>query len=392
MHPPSPAVEPQSSRPLTWHRWRDRRPITNGSIYKRQSDGRWVGSISLGTGKRKYVYGRTRADVAAKLTDALKARKDGLPSLGERQTVRDFLLEWLEAKRSSLRLRTWLRYEQFIRLHIVPGIGRIRLAKLSPQHLDSLYADRLRSGLSPASIRQLHAIVRSALSQADKWGLVQRNVARVVNPPRVIRKEIVTLSVDESRHLLHEAQGDRLEALYVLALASGMRQGELLALHWRDVDLDKAAIKVTATLQRTPEGFRFEEPKTATSRRQVELTRAAVDSLRRHRARQMEEHLRQGLSWSESALVFSNGGKPIDNAALLRRSFYPLLERADLPRIRFHDLRHTSATLLLSEGVHPKIVSEMLGHSNIAITLDLYSHVTPTMQRQAVAALDALLG
>ena len=171
-----------------------------------------------------------------------------------------------------------------------------------------------------------------------------------------------------------------------------MRQGELLALRWRDVDLDGRTLQVGATLQRTRDGFAFTEPKTASSRRPVALTRAAVDALRRHRARHLEERL-AAVVWEDNALVSANEvGRPVEAGNLLRRSFWPLLERAGLPHIRFHDLRHTVATLLLAQGTHPKIVAEMLGHSQIAVTLNLYSHVAPTMQRQAADAMDAILG
>ncbi len=368
-----------------------RRANGEGSVYKR-SDGRWAASVSVDQGRRKYFYAQTRHEVGRKLATALKARQDGLPLVAERQTVAKYLEQWLESARPSLRPKTWLRYEQLLRLHAVHEIGNVPLARLSPQHLQRLYASRLKAGLSPGSVVQLHAVLRRAFGQASRWGLVPRNVVSLVTPPRRSRREMETFSPDQAKAFLAAAEGDRLEALYVLALNTGMRQGELLALRWKDVDPDAGVLQVRATLQRTREGFVFAEPKTASSRRQVALTRSAVEALRRHRAWQIEERLRLGAAWEDGDLVFANEvGQPIEATALLRRSFYPLLERADLPRIRFHDLRHTAATLLLGQGVHPKIVSEMLGHSQIAITLDLYSHVTPTMQRQAVEALEAAL-
>ena len=169
-------------------------------------------------------------------------------------------------------------------------------------------------------------------------------------------------------------------------------KNDILNLKWQDVDLEGGNLKVRGTLQRTPGGFTIAEPKTAQSRRQIELTTAAVEALRRHRTAQAAERLRLGAAWEDNGLVFANEvGRPIEVRNLLRRSFLPLLERAGLPRIRFHDLRHTAATLCLSQGVHPKVVAEMLGHSQISVTLDLYSHVTPTMQQQASRALDELL-
>ena len=199
-----------------------RRANNEGSIYKRR-DGRWAASISLDHGRRKYLYGKTRQEVGRKLTAALKARQDGLPIAGERQTVRQYLEGWLESACPSLRPRTWSRYEQYLRLHAIPEIGRLSLAKLGPQHLQRLYASRLEAGLSPTSVAHLHAVLHRALGQAARWGLVARNVAGLVTRPRIKRQEMATLSPEQARAFVETAQGDRLGALYVLALTTGMR-------------------------------------------------------------------------------------------------------------------------------------------------------------------------
>lgn len=369
-----------------------KRANNEGTIYKRSSDGRWCATVTVDGGRRKSFYGTRREDVARKLAAALKARQDGLPVPGDRLTVERFLIEWLESVRPSLRPRTHMRYEQLIRLHALPYLGKISLTKLTPNHLQRLYAGRLEAGQSPASVRQLHAVLHRAFGRAARWGSVARNVADLVSAPRVERREMQALSPEQSRALLHAAAEDRLEALYVLAVTTGMRQGELLALHWRNVNLQAATAHVVGTLQRTREGYVIAGPKSAHSRRQVALTSAAVEVLRRHRATQAEERLRLGSAWKDDDLVFANEvGGYVDESHLRRRSFWPLLERAGVPRIRFHDLRHTAATLMLGHGIHPKVVAEMLGHSQISITLDLYSHVTPTMQRHATEALDAVL-
>jgi len=329
--------------------------------------------------------------VSAKLTTALKAKQDGLPIVSDQETVRTYLESWLVTVEPSVRPQTFRRYEQYVRLHSIPVIGSVRLSRLTPEHLQRLYSNRISAGLSPMSVRHLHAVLHNALGHAARWGKVARNVADLVSPLRAARLEMRTLSPEQARRLLDAAQGDRLEALYVLALTTGMRQGECLALRWQDVDLDGAVLSVTATLQRTKDGFALQEPKTARSRRQIVLTRHAVNALRQHRARQLEERLRCPY-WQETDLEFTTYvGTPIEARNLMRREFYPLLERAGLPAIRFHDLRHSAATLMLGSGVHPKVASEMLGHSQIAVTLDLYSHVTPTMQAQAAEAMDALL-
>ena len=362
-----------------------------GSVYQRK-DGRWAASLSAGRGKRQHFLGKTRADVSRKLNAALTGRDDGLPVIVERQSVTKYLASWLEAVRPSLRERTWVRYEEFVRLHIVPTLGKTPLTKLTPQHLQRLYAERLASGLSPTTVHHLHAVLHKALDQALRWNLVARNVSDLVDPPRITRHEMTTLSPESARTLLDAVSGQRLEALYVLALTTGMREGELLGLKWANVDFDGGALEVRGSLQRLKAGLVVAEPKTSHSRRRVGLTQAALSALRRHRARQAAERLRLGAAWENDELVFADeGGAPIDATRFLRNSFAPLLKAAGLAPMRFHDLRHTAATLLLGRGVHPKIVSEMLGHSQIAITLDLYSHVTPTMQREATAAMDAIV-
>jgi integrase len=236
-------------------------------------------------------------------------------------------------------------------------------------------------------------VLHRAFDAALRLGLVQRNVCDVVEVPRMRHYEMTTLSEEQVQHLLRAATGERLEALYVLALATGMRQGELLALTWRDVDLESASLHVRSTLHVTREGYVFAEPKTKLSRRTIALSPIAVNALRAHRMRHVEERLRAGQAWEDLDLVFPNSvGRPIDGIHLLKYRFYPLLAQAGLPRMRFHDLRHTSATLLLGRGVNPKIVSEMLGHSHVSVTLGIYSHVLPHMQLEAAKAMNEALG
>jgi integrase len=224
-----------------------------------------------------------------------------------------------------------------------------------------------------------------------------RNVTEAVVPPKVsrdARKEIQPLSQEQARALLATARGARMEALYVLAVSAGLRQGELLGLRWQDVDLEGGTLSVRRQLTRSKEKVLcFTEPKSKKSHRSIRLTRSVVEALKWHRAWQNEERLRLGALWHDQGLVFSSGtGGPLDVGNLTNRSFRPLLERAGLPRIRFHDLRHTCATLLLSRNVNPKIVQEMFGHANISETMDTYSHVLPGMGDAAAGAMDEALG
>lgn len=369
-----------------------RRANGEGSIYQRKTDGRWCASLSLDRGKRKHFLGHSRSDVAEQLAAAVAARDKGAIITSGRKNVGEFMNAWLVAVKPSLRERTLVRYEQYVRLHVVPDIGKTQLAKLTPQHLQRLYSKKTDEGLSPTTVHHLHATIHKALAMAVRWNLVHRNVADFVDPPRPNHHEMSTLSPEQARTLLNAAYGDRLEALYVLAITTGMRQGELLGLRWRDVNLVDAMVQVCGSMQALRGGLRITETKTAGSRRHVMLSQQPLEALRRHRVTQAGERLRVGAAWEDNDLVFANSvGRPIAAGQLLRRSFEPLLKRAGLPRIRFHDLRHTSATLLLGQGVHAKIVAEMLGHTKISTTLDLYSHVTPTMQRQAAEAFDHIL-
>ena len=368
-----------------------RRANHEGTIYKRQ-DGRWVASVTMPGGKRKSFYGQTRQEVAQKLTVGLKARLDGMPLPSDQLKVGRYLQEWLQSVAPSIRPTTWRRYEQLLRIHVLPALGGLPLTRLEPHHIQHLYADLLAHGMPGNTVRLLHAVFRRAMGQAAKWSMVPRNVVQLVSPPRSARHEMQPLSAVKTRALLDVAQGERLSALYVLAIHTGMRLGELLGLQWRDIDLTAGRLHVQHTLLRTRGIWRLAEPKTARSRRRIALAPGAIEALRHHRAQQATERLHLGAAWEDNDMVFANAvGRPLQANHILNRCFRPLLAKAGLPQIRFHDLRHTAATLLLHQGVHPKVVSEMLGHSSIGMTLDVYSHVIPDMQDTAVKAMDALL-
>lgn len=269
-----------------------------------------------------------------------------------------------------------------MRLHLGPGLGHLRLAALQPQHVQAFLNAKLAGGLSPRTVRYLHAILRRALGQAEKWGLVVRNVARLVDPPKVRRPEVRPLTLEEARTFLTAVQGHRLEALFTVALALGRRQGEVLGLRWEDVDLERGTLSVRYQLQRVAGGLVVVAPKSERSRRTIELPRPVVEALRRHRLRQLEERLRAGEAWRDSGLVFTSTiGMPLEPRNLIRE-YHALLDRAGLPRRPFHHLRHTAA-LLLAQGSDIRVVQQVLGHSQIALTADLYApcHVRPAQGR-----------
>lgn len=371
-----------------------KRGNNEGSITKRV-DGRWMGRLALGNGKRQTVYGKTRAEVVRRLAEAVKAKEEHLPVVNNRRTVEQFLNKWLATVQPRLQPTTHARYEGLVRLQVIPEIGKYKLARLTAADLQSLYSTWRTRGLSATSVRHLHAVLHTALAQAARWDYVPRNVADLVVKPKMAARQMHPLTLEQATLLLDAAAGDRLEALYVVAVSAGLRQGELLALRWSNIEWDSGSLQVRGTMQPTREGLRIAEPKTKSSRRSVQLAPLAMDALKRHRSAQKVERLKVGEGWNHDLdLVFPNRfGQPMGAAVLLKGSFHPLLKRAGLPHMRFHELRHGAATYQLEAGTPAKVVSEMLGHSTIAITLDLYSHVTPTMQsRAAEVANDVLAG
>lgn len=343
--------------------------------------------------KRRYISGKRREDVRDELAKALSDRLGGLIFDAGAMTVGEYLDRWMKDVEGTVRESTHQRYGYAVEPHIKPALGNIKLKDLNPAQVRWFYRDRLDSGLAPATVHKLHVVLHKALKAAVADGLIPRNVAAGLKLPKLSREEIDPLSREEARCLLETARGERLEALYVLALNTGMRQGELLALKWDDVDLEGGVLRVRRTLTKTGKTYTTGEPKTKNSRRTIRLTVAAVDALRGHLSRQLEEMQRMGSLYQPGGLVFATEAGTIINPSNLRnRSLKPLVSAAKLRPVRFHDLRHTCATLLLGQNVNPKIVSEMLGHASVSITLDVYSHLMPDMQEKAAKALEEALG
>lgn len=365
-----------------------------GSIY-RQEDGRWRACVSLDHGKRKYLSGRTRAEVAKKLTATLKARDDGWSFPPERQTLAQYLAGWLQVIESHLRPRSYARYHDAVRLHIVPSLGKVSLVKLTAPQLEMLYAAKLKEGLAPASVRRIHAVLHKALHDAERHGLINRNVASLARAPRAERKEMHYLTPEQAQTLLSAIADDPLETFYVLAVNTGLRRGELLALHWKEIHFKEGYLEVLYTLQHNKGGtFTFAPPKTERSRRRVPLNQTAIAALCRHQVREAEQRAAVGEWWEEQDLVFTTAiGGPMRGNHILQRHFEPLCKQLGLPRIRIHDLRHTAATLWLELKTPTEVVSKTLGHSSSSVTSDIYMHVTSKMQQEeSVAALDRLFG
>jgi integrase len=372
-----------------------RRAHHEGSIYQRD-DGRWVACVTLGyeagKRKRKTYYCKTQKEALDKLSIARHSLQQGLPIADERQTLGQFLTRWLQDyAKAKIRPKTYTSYEQLIRVHITPDLGRIPLGKLSPQQVQEFLNRKLAAGLSARTVQYLHALLRAALNRAVKWGLVPRNVVTLTDPPRVSRSEIQPFALDQVRSLLAAMRGDRLEALYTVALAMGLRQGEALGLRWQDVDLDAGTLRVRTALQRVEGALHLVELKTERSRRTLILPDLAVATLRAHRVRQLDERLVAEDEWHEHGLVFATmQGRPLI-ARNVFRAYQRLLIRAGLPHKRFYDLRHTCATLLLAQGVDPRTIMETLGHSQISLTMNTYAHVLPALQKDAACRMNEIL-
>ncbi len=363
-----------------------KRGQNEGTIFQR-SDGYWVSRISLGydtgkgTRKQRTFYGKTKEEVRRKLTEAQRGNDLGLNVKPESQTVGKFLSTWLEdVARLRVRPSTFRSYEQILRNHLIPGLGRIQLQKLTPKDIQEFLNAKHSEGISSEHLRR---VLRAALSQAVKWDLVPRNVATLVVAPKRPKHEFAYLEPDAARKFLEAAKGHRHEALFTVALSVGLRLGEALGLKWDDIDLQNGSLSVRRQLQRRKGKIEFSEPKTAKARRTIPLPAFAVTALLEHRGKQLEEKLMNIDRWTEYNLVFASSvGTPAEERNV-RRTLVALLQKCGLPPMRFHDLRHTCASLLLAQGTDPRTIMETLGHSQIALTLNTYSHVLPSLQRDA---------
>lgn len=377
-----------------------RRANGEGTIFQR-ADGRWSSAAYVcttdGLRRRVTVYGKSRTEVADKLSKLITQDRQGIPQTTTSQTVGDFLEYWLEhVVLHQVRPLTFRGYEMYVRRHLKPGLGSKRLSRLSARDvrlfLDSKRATpsgapakaRARRPLSSRTVAHLHAILRNALEHAVREDLLTRNVARQVRITVGYSEAPEPLSVEEARKLLDAARDDRLFALYALCLGLGLRRGEALGLRWSDIDLDDGVVKIGQTLQRHHGSLHFEPPKTARSRRSIAIPDALLAVLRQHAAKQPDAPL--------IGLVFTNRtGQPIEPNDF-SKAFARLCKTAGVRHVRLHDLRHTCATFLLAQGVPPRTVMEILGHSSLDVTMNIYGHVMLEMQRDALRHVDPLLG
>lgn len=347
------------------------------------------------TGKRRQFHrsARTRKDAERELTRLLAAVDSGTFADPGRLTVGEYVLErWLPHQRSRIRARTWERYRQLLTRHLLPSLGSVRMAKLRPGHVQAVLDAMLGSGLAPRTVLQAYRVLSAAMRQAVRWQLLAANPASAVSPPRPERPDISAPEAEAVGRLLRAAEGTAFHIPLVLAATTGMRRGEVLGLRWADLDLDAGLARVTTSLQRVEGELRFVEPKTDRARRTVALAPGTVALLRRHRKDQAERRLLLGAAWSDHGLVVDRGdGRPMapDHFS---HAFKRFAARAGLAGVSLHGLRHGYATVLLVAGVHPKVVSEALGHASVGFTLDVYSHLLPTMQAASARAIESVFG
>ncbi len=335
----------------------------------------------------------TKKEAEKRLSDLLHQLDTGTFMKPGKTTLAEYLERWLkDYAKPNLTPRSFERYESIIRVHLIPTLGGVPLTQLRPEHLQRNYTAKLNEGLSARSVRYYHVVLHVALKTAVQWGLLSRNPADAVTTPRVRRTEMQTWDEDEMARFLEAAGDTPYHALFYTALFTGMRRSELLALRWQDVDLMLGQVYVNRSLHHLKDGsYVFTEPKSTKSRRTIALPPSATLLLKEHQEKQGLERTMLGKPLTDGDLVFSHPEGKSFRPNTVSRAWAMLAARCGLKVIRFHDARHTHASLMLKQGVHPKIVQERLGHATIAITLDTYSHVAPGLQEAAAARFDNLV-
>lgn len=367
-----------------------RRSRGEGSIRKRPN-GTWEARLTLPNGKQKSFYGKTQRDAKAKLKDAQDKIEAGIDPRGERLTVAFYLTEWIDDVKTHLSPSTHISYTSYLRTHLIPHLGTLKLTDLKAPHVNKMLKEMSANGCSARTQNLARAILRKALNDAMDADLIVSNAAAKARPAKQDVKQISPLSPNQVQTLLRYTRDHWYGPLIHTAIGTGMRQGELLGLRWQDVDLDDSVIKIENAMQRVDGVPTFVKPKTDKSRRTIALDPSTSDALRRQLAQVALARQAAGDRWQEWNLVFpSRIGTPL-NASNVTHQFQALLAEVGLPRQKFHDLRHCAASLLLSEGADMKIIQDFLGHAQISLTANTYTHLTDKVRRDTANRMGAAL-
>jgi integrase len=362
---------------------RRRRASGEGSVYWIEKKGLWAGQITLPTGERKFKYNKRQNVVKEWLLTARGDLQKGVLPQNDKITVSEFMESYMETvAKNTLRPSTQQMYWSYIRVHINPSLGKIKLKDLGPHHLQRFYSQKVDGGLSKRTVQIIHGTIRRVLNQAVSWGIIQKNVCKQVKAPRPAKTAPTFFTKEQLNAFLESVKGHRYFPIYLLLIYGGFREGEVLGIHVEDCDMGNRAINVRHQVVTLKGGLVIAEPKTESSKRAVTLPKVAYDELKRH-LEQLDR--KQGLIFT------TNTGRPISPRNLIRH-FKLALRAAGLPDIRVHDLRHSHASLLLASGINPKVVQERLGHASITLTLTTYSHVIPSLQEEVAKRLDTILG
>ncbi|MDB4894408.1 MAG: Phage integrase [Firmicutes bacterium] len=372
-----------------------------GTVFKRTRGGKtsWYAELVVGwkaDGNKNVLRSPActlKDDASTWLALRRTERSQGSLTEPSKQTVAYFMTAWMETTAShEVGASTMQLYRNMFNWYIVEPLGQVQLQQLRPQQVQELYHSLMQSGKSPRTVQLVHAVLRRAMAQATTWGLLPKNLMESVKPPKVEHKEVAVLTPDQVVQFIASAKEDRLHAMFLLAVTTGLRRGELLGLRWQDIDMDAGTLTVAQAQKKIGERIEFGTTKTRASRRTIDLPDVVLVAFKLWRREQAKERLRVGEAWVHPELVFTSTiGSPVHPKNMLDRNFRDVLERAELPRIRFHDLRHTAATLLLANGVNARVLMDVLGHSQINITLGLYGHVLREQKKEAAQKVDAFL-
>lgn len=371
---------------------------------RERSPGKWAIVLDVPdpeTGKRRrkwHTFHGTKRQAETECARLVAELNGGSYIEPSKTTVREYFIRWLQHEKTNVSPKTHQRYEDLLLKNIAPSLGSITLNKLTPARIDATWGHLLengrrdgKGGLSPRTVHHCRRVMLTAIEQAVKWDLLKRNPVALTRPPKVERPTVEAYSASQTAELLEALKDTRMFIPALLAALCGLRRGEVLALRWRNVDLESGVIAIVESAEQVGQQVRYKEPKSGRART-VSVSSTVLAELKRHRAAQAEEQLKLGLRPEDNSFVVAQiDGNPLKPMSLTHEWVRLLAKKTTLPRIRFHDLRHSHATQLLAAGVHPKIASERLGHSTVGITLDLYSHVMPGMQANAAEQVDAAI-